>query len=346
MLRLLFALALGFGMVPLAVGTSFGVEQESYTGTTTRPPAADAPLPVVVRPAELPRGPTPEVPWLFENLVHTKRGNTVQLPWTREEARSHLLQLVGRTADGWLVRSFDGGNTKTLWSVREGKRQSITSSSVSEGEVINYRLSRNHQRFLVHRFDGDRTTSISVRDLNNAEVDAHDFAGVGEVLAFSGPELIVNVTDSQRWNVDAHSVVALGVNAAGADIGHGLLFVTDPTTGESGPTSLESPGTPTWTAKMAQIVVSPGGGRVLSRDTRNGSLLTVYNRETGAVRVSFSVRYLASEAPIWESNRSFVFVATVGGLGDRETLVRCRINGSCQRTSAIRPRDTISLPPL
>ncbi len=343
-LPLLPALALGLGMVPVTGGTSFGVGQASHAEMSTGP-TADAPLPIVVRPTELPRGPASKVRWLFENVVHTASGRTVEMPWTRAGARAHSLRLVGRTADGWLVKSFDGGNTWTLWSIRDGKRYSLTSSTPTEGEVVNYRLSRNRQRFLVHGFDGDRTTSISVRDLNNAQVDTQSFPGgwFGNVLAFSGSELIVNVTDTQRWDVDAHSVDALGVDAAGADIGHGLLFVTDPATGESGPTSLESPGTPPWTAKMAQVGVSPGGGRVLSRDTLGGDLLTVYNRETGAVRVSFSVRLLSYDAPIWESNRSFVFIATVNEL---ETLVRCRINGSCQRISAIWPRDTISLPPL
>ncbi len=343
-LPLLPALAFGLGMVPVTGGTSFEVGQASHAGMSTGP-AADAPVPIVVRPTELPRGPASKVRWLVDNVAHTGSGNTVKMPWTREGARAHSLRLVGRTADGWLVKSF-GGNTWTLWSIRDGKRHSITSSSPTEGEVVNYRLSRNRQRFLIHGFDGDRTTSIWVHDLNNAQVDAQSFAGVPDVLAFSGSELIVNVTDTQRWDVDAQSVDPLGVDAAGADIGHGLLFVTDPATGESGPTSLESPGTPPpWTARMAQsqVGVSPGGGRVLSRDTLNGNLLTVYSRETGAVRVSFSVRHLASEAPIWESNRSFVFIATVNEL---ETLVRCRINGSCQRISAIWPRDTISLPPL
>ncbi len=345
-LPLLPALALGLGMVPVTGGTSFGVGQASHAEMSTGP-TADAPPPIVVRPTQLPRGPASKVRWLFENIVHTGSGRTVKMPWTREGARAHSLGLVGRTADGWLVKSFSGNTwTWTLWSIRDGKRHPITSSSVTEGEVLNFRLSRDHQRYLVHVFDGDRTTRIYVRDLNNAPVDTQDFAGVGAVLAFSGSELIVNVTDTQRWDVDAQSVDPLGVDAAGANIGHGLLFVTDPATGESGPTSLESPGTPTWTAEMAQVVVSPGGGRVLSRDSLNGNLLTVYNRETGAVRVSFSVRFLASEAPVWESNRSFVFIAAVGGLGDQETLVRCRINGSCQRISAFRPRDTISLPPL
>ncbi len=341
-LPLLLALALGLGMVPVTGGTSFGVGQASHAGMSTGP-TADAHLPIVVRPTELPRGPASKVRWLYDNVAHTGSGNTVKMPWTREGARAQLLRLVGRTADGWLVKSFDG-DTWTLWSIRDGKRYSLTSSSPTEGEVVNYRLSRNRQRFLVHGFDGDRTTSISVRDLNNAQVDVQrsftDYGGA--VLAFSGSELIVNVTDTQRWDVDAHSVDALGVNAAGADIGHGLLFVTDPATGESGPTSLESSGTPPWTAKMEQVGVSPGGGRVLSRD---GHLLTVYNRETGAVRVSFSVRFLTYDAPIWESNRSFVFIASPRGSSD-ETLVRCRINGSCQRISVFRPYDTISLPPL
>ena len=343
-LPLVAACALGLGMVSVAGGTSLGVGQASHAGMSTGG-TSDAPLPIVVRPARLPRGPASHVRWLFDNVVHTGGGNTVEMPWTPEGARAHHVRLVGRTADGWLVKSF-GGNTWTLWSIRDGKRHAIAHSSATEGEVVDFRLSRNRQRFLVHIFDGDRTTSISVRDLNNVQVDTQDFAGVGNVLAFSGSKLIVNVTDTQRWDVDAQSVDALGVAAAGADIGHGLLFVTDPATGESGPTSFESPGVPPWTAKMAQVEMSPGGGRVLSRDNVDGDLLTVYNRETGAVRASFSVRYLASEAPIWESNRSFVFIAAVNGPGDEEALVRCRINGSCQRISAIRPRDTISLPPL
>lgn len=341
LLPLLPALALGLGMVPVTGGTSFGVGQASHAGMSTGP-TADPPSPIVVRPTQLPRGPASKVRWLYDNVVHTGSGRTVKMPWTSEGARAHSLRLLGRTADGWLVKSH-GGYTWTLWAIRDGKRHPITSTSVTEGEVVNYRLSRDHQRFLVQLYDGDRSTSIYVRDLNNALVDVQDFALVPAVLAFSGSELIVNVRDTQHWDVDAQSVDPLGVDAAGADIGHGLLFVTDPATGESGPTSLESPGTPTWTAEMTQVGVSPGGGRVLSRDTRGEHLLTVYNRLTGEVRVSFSVRFLASEAPIWESNRSFVFIAAVN---ESETLVRCRINGSCQRISAIRPRDTISLPPL
>lgn len=343
-LPILFVLTLGLAIVPASGGTSFGVGQASHAATGTSS-AEETPLPVVVRPTKLPHGPASKVAWLGGNVVHTARGHTVTMPWTRKAARNHLLRLVGHTANGWFVKSFGGGNTWTLWSVRNGKRHEVTSRSVSEGEVVDYRLSRNHQRFLVHVFDGDSTTSMSVRDLNNTQVDAQDFAGGGDVLAFSAKELIVNVRDTRRWEVDARSVEALGVDAAGADIGEDLLFVTDPVTGESGPTSLDNPGTPQWTAQMAQVAVSPRGGRVLSRDANGGDLLTVYNRATGAVRTSFAVRFLASEAPIWESNRSFVFVASTG-LGDREALVRCRISGSCHRISKMRPRDTISLPPF
>jgi hypothetical protein len=300
----------------------------------------------VVRPAELPRGPASEVRWLVGNVVHTGSGHTVEMPWTRSGARAHRLRLVGRTAHGWLVKSFDGGDTWTLWSVRHGRRHAVTSSSVSEGEVVDFRLAHNHRRFLVHRFDGDRTTSISVRDLNNAVVDTQDFDGVGDVLAFGGATVVVNVSDTQRWDVNAQSVDGLGVDAVGANIGEDLLFATDPVTGESGPTSLDNPAAPAWTAKMAGVEVSPGGGRVLGRNTRGGNLLTVYNRTTGAVRASFSVRFLADDAPVWESDRSFVFIAAVNGLGDREALVRCRVSGSCQRISPVQPRDAISLPPL
>ena len=196
----------------------------------------------------------------------------------------------------------------------------------------------------MHSFDGDSTTSISVRNLDNTQVDGQEFADDRDVLAFSGRELVVGATDTQHWDVDAQSVDPLGVDAAGADLRHDLLFVTDPASGESGPTSLVGPGAPAWTAAMRQVVVAPSAGLLLSLGTSRASLLSVRNLETGTVRVSFAVRSLASEAPVWEGDRSFVFIAAVGGLGDRETLVRCRVNGSCTRVSAIRPRDAISLP--
>jgi len=336
-LPLLTVVAFGLGVVP---GT-FGAEQSpsARAGAT-----AHAPSPIVVRPAALHRGSPPVVPWLVDNVVHTGEGRTVTLPWTRAGARRDLVRLVGHISEGWLVKSFDGGDTWTLWSVKAGRRHAITSASVSEGEVVGFRLSDNHRRFLVHSFDGDSTTSISVRNLDNTQVDGQEFADDREVLAFSGPELVVGATDTQHWDVDAQSVDPLGVDAAGADLRHDLLFVTDPASGESGPTSLVGPGAPAWTAAMRQVVVAPSAGRLLSRGTSRASLLSVRNLETGTVRVSFAVRFLASEAPVWEGDRSFVFIAAVGGLGDRETLVRCRVNGSCTRVSAIRPRDAISLP--
>jgi hypothetical protein len=333
-------------MLQCTDGGSFAVTQAPSTRVSAVS-AVDTPAvaPTVVRPGTLPRGPAAKVPWLVDNVVHTAAGRTLTMPWTRSGARAHSLRLVGHTPRGWFVKSFDGGDTWTLWTVRDGKRHRLTSSSVSEGDVVDYRLSHNHRRFLIHRFDGDRSTSISVHDLGSTPLDTQQFGEVGDVLSFSGAEVVVGVTDTQRWNVAALHVEALGVDAAGADLLHDLLFITDPDTGKSGPTSLETPAVPAWTAPMAQVVVSPGGGRALSRDALGGNLLTVRNLATGAVRASFSVRFLSSETPVWESNRSFVFIAFVGGLGDRETLVRCRLSGACQRISRIMPRDTISLPP-
>lgn len=325
--------------VAVVVALGLGAAPEASAGA-----AEVAGSPVVVRPAALHRGSPPRVAWLADNVVHTGDGRSVTLPWSRAGARRHHVTLLGHTADGWLVKSFDGGDTWTLWSVHAGERHKITSASVSEGEIVGFTLSGDRQRFLSLRFDGLDTTTISVRELDNTQLDSRDFVDNGDVLAFSGHELVVGKTDTQRWDVDAPSLTPLGVDAAGADLEHDLLFVTDPVTGESGPTSFDAPGAPAWTAAMAQPVVSPRGGRVLSRDRPRGSLLTVRSVATGAVRASFAVRFLASEAPVWETDRSFVFIASVGGLGDRETLVRCRVDGTCRRVSPIRPRDAISLP--
>ncbi|MCB0909236.1 MAG: hypothetical protein KDB63_19190 [Nocardioidaceae bacterium] len=335
--------ALGLGAAPEAEAASSVVGSRS-THAGIAEVARVAGAPVVVRPGALHRGSPPRVAWLADNVVHTGDGRSATLPWSRAGARRHHVTLLGHTTDGWLVKSFDGGDTWTLWTVKAGKRHEITSASVSEGETVGFVLSGDHQRFLSLRYDGLDTTSMSVRGLDNTQLDSRDFVDNGDVLAFSGHELVVGTADAQRWDVDAQSLSPLGVDAVGADLRHGLLFVTDPATADSGPTSLDAPGTPAWTAAMAQPVVSPRGGRALSRERPRGSLLTVRSVATGAVRAAFAVRFLASEAPVWENDRSFVFIAAVGGLGDRETLVRCRVDGTCRRVSPIRPRDTISLP--
>lgn len=308
--------------------------------------ARQASAPTVVRPGKLPHGRHPAtVPWMIDNIVHSGTGRKVTMPWTAKGARNQHLRLLGKIPGGWLVKSFDGGDRWMLWTVIRGHRTLVTSSSVSEGDIVDFRLARSHHRFLAYYFDGDSSATLSVRTLTNVELDRQDFDGTGTVLDFSGPEAVVSSDDTQRWTVATHTLDPLGLDAAGADLAHNLIFVTDSASGESGPTSLGSPGAPAWTAPIAQPVVSPGGGRVVSRDSRAGDLLTVRSLGTGAVRASFDVRFLSSEQPVWESsNRSFVFIAYVGGLGDREALVRCRLSGKCERISKVTPRDTLSLP--
>lgn len=325
----------------VAAGTSVAAPG---TANTLRREAA----PTVVRPGTLPHThKAAQVPWMIDNVVHMSNGRTVTMPWTRSGARNHHLRLLGKTPAGWLVKSFDGGDRWKLWTVRRGKRTLVTSSSVSEGDIVDFRLARSHHRFIAYYFDGDDSTTLSVRTLANAELDSQSFDGIGDILDFSGPRAVVSSENTQRWTVATKTLDPLGLDAAGADLRHDLLFVTDGTSGESGPTSLDSPGAPAWTAPMAQPVVTQGGGRVVSRDSRGGDLLTMRNVETGAALASFDVRYLSSESPVWESsNRSFVFIAYIGGLSDREALVRCRLSGACERISRITPRDTISLPPV
>lgn len=331
---------------PLLGGLTAGLIALSLTSVPASAVSHAAAGSDVVRPGTLAHGPHARVPWLIDNVVHTGAGAEVTLPWTVRKARSQSLQLVGHVPGGWLVKSFVNGDTWRLWAVHHGSRHPVTATSVTEGEEVDYLLSEHHTRVLVHLFDGDSTTVMSVRTLDDTTVDTQEFAGHADVLAFTGAEAVVGLTDTQRWDVDAHDVQGLGVDAAGADPAHDLLFVTDTTSGESGPTSLEDPGTPDWSAPLAQTVVSPGGGKVLARGERDGDDLVVRRVATGAERASFDVRFMTSAAPVWENNRSFVLLAYVGGLGDRVALVRCRLSGVCQRLSPIAPRDTISLPPV
>ena len=255
--RALSAAALALGLACSAAQLAPSVQAAPLRESASAGQSQPAPPPVVVvRPGQLPRGNHARVAWLHDDVVHTAEGGTVDLPWSKAGARSHGLRLLGHTPRGWFLRDA-GGNTVSAWSARRGERNRVTSGSVSEGEILRFQLAEDRSRFLVHRFDGDRHSSLAVEDLDATLLDLQDFGGVAEVLSFSGSEAVVGVEDTQRWDVGAGTVEDLGRDAAGADLHHDLLFVTDPATGNSGPTSMVAPGEPAWTARMAQVVVSP-----------------------------------------------------------------------------------------
>lgn len=297
----------------------------------------DAGPPIVVKVAKLDRGSHAKVPWLHSNVVHTATGKTVTLPWKPERARDRLRSLLGHTSRGWMLRSSDGEYMQRLWVATHKKRTSLESDGVSGGENINFFLSDDAQRYLTDGSDGE-STSMRVNTLGGAQVASRSFDyEYGWVLDFSGPRAVVGGGSAlaQLWTVDSDTVEDLGTAALTADLAHDLLIAYDPESGESGPTAISAPAEPAWTAPMKEAVVSPGGGRVLSSDPDNLNLLTVRSVETGAVQVSFKIRYRFRAAPVWEDNNSFVLIAQrlENDSDGPKALVRCTLAGTCVRVS-------------
>lgn len=298
--------------------------------------------PVVVRVRDLDRGPRAEVHWRGGNVVHTAGGRKVTLPWTSRAARRAHLELVGATTAGWLVTTFDGGDTTDVWLVKAGRRTHVSDSSVFEGLVLSHGVSDDGSLFYTQTWDEVDDDVIDIEDLAGDEVAGGLFSGDPEVLSFSGPEAVIGTEDTQHLDVATDTVTPLGVDAAGASIVHDLLFVTDEG-GLAGPTSLSDPAAPTWTADMTSIRVSPDATRVLSSPASDDDVIEVRDLATGELERSFDVRWLAS-TPVWETSRSIVFVGYAGGLAEKAALVRCRLSGRCARVSPILLEDDLGLP--
>ncbi len=295
------------------------------------------------------RGPA-GVAWLDGRTLHTPSGGTLDLPWSAAAAEQGSLRLLGHTSGAWLVKDSDGGSWR-VWAVSAGQRTKLFSVGVSEGDIVRMVLSDDHRRVVVSDFDGDATSVVSVHRANGKQVASRTFDGDAAVLDFSGPRVVLGTTDSQLWWINDPgqpdgSVTDLGVDATGASIENNLLLVRDSSTGAVGPTPMDDPGPPSWTAPMKQPRLTPSGRRVVSRPETGSQELEVRALGNGIVLRHFEMRYLSPAGPVWADNHRFAFVGSTTGLGDRERLATCAVKGRCVAHSVVRPRDILSLPPL
>ncbi len=346
-LRRLAVAAAAAVIVPVVIATpAQGSAQGSAPGSSRAGATSSRAVDVVVRLGDLDRRSKPlELAWLVGRVLHRTDGSTLQLPWTVAGARERSLRLLGKTAEGWLVKDFTGDRWN-VWSVSHGERTLLSEHGVTEGDIVGITLSSDRQRYAVRYYSGDPSENlVSVRDLDGDVVASRDFPNDASVLAFSGDRAVIGTADTQVWDVDGDTSEALGRDAGAADLTHGLAFVY--TTGSDvGPTPVDAPDDPTWSAPMVQAEVSPGGGLVLSRPALGHRVFVVRDVETGASVISFRIRYPTGLAALWESDRAFVLVGTVDGLGDKQVLARCTVTGHCARVSAVQSRDTISLPAI
>jgi hypothetical protein len=291
------------------------------------------------------------VDWLDGRVVHTATGELQALPWTEAAARSRHLRLLGHTPHGWLVKDF-GGDTWNVWLSRGGHREKLSSTSVSEGDLVTVALASTGRRYAVSVFDGDAASTVAVHDLHGLTVASHDFVGDGAVLDLSGSRAVISTTDTSLWwytdpdHAGTGSVTDLGADGAAASLANDALLVRDSFSGQVGKTTLSSPGTPDWWATIADPRISPDGFLVVGRLSHGSDLVDLHAMTNGSLLKRIEVDHLASEAPTWATSQAYVLVGATHASGDRERLVRCTAAGRCRGQSAVRPRDQISVPPL
>ena len=207
------------------------------------------------------------IAWLDGRRLHTPRGDVVRLPWTKKQVRTTHPRILGHRPHAWLVKDFTG-DTWNVWAVSGGKRAKLFSVGIADGEEATIVVARDSRRIAVSDFDGSNSALLEVYNGRGDLVASRTFDGDGAVLDFSGPRAVVGTSDTQVWDIDSDSLTDLGVDASGASIDNNLLLVRDSVSGEVGPTPLNNPGTPAWTARMVEPRITPGGGRLVSRADR------------------------------------------------------------------------------
>ncbi len=308
-------------------------------GTTTDRAGGE----VVVRPRALPKGATPAISWLASNVVHTPNGRAHELPWTERRALNRALHLYGRTPSGWVVTDHELGVGSTGWVVAGDTKRALDQDSENNDQHL-WMVARDGSA-LLKREGPVRVTRIS----DGATLGDGDFSGSG-VYDFSGPQALLGVDgDTVLWEPGGDSA-ALGTVAVAGDLLHDVLVVPGSTPGTVGPTTISDPGMPVWSAPLEYVEVSPDGrfllGRVSGGDNAENHL-QVRRLSDGQVVAAFDVRNLWRLTTQWEGPRSIIFLAGRTGLGEVKALVRCRLDGTCNRATAwreLRWIDTVPAP--
>ena len=289
-------------------------------------------------------------PWLDGRVLHTASGDVRTLPWTVAGARSRHLRLLGHTPKGWLVRDFSDSSWN-VWRVRGPHRHKLSSTGVSEGDVVTMALSTKGTRYAVSDFDGDDSSFVVVRDLTGHKVAQRSFAGDGALLDLSRSRAVIGTTATAVWwfadpeHLGTGSVTELGVDGVTASLAHDSVLVRDGGTDDVGPTSLSAPGTPSWSAPLADPRISPDGSRVIGRNGSQPDWLDLRALSDGHLVSRIEVDHVAGQVPSWDTDHAYVVIGATNGTGDHERLVRCTAAGHCRGQSAVRPRGQISLPP-
>jgi len=335
------SLLLALGAVPPS-SASGAVEAGSRT------PKADDPTTRTIVPGALPRGRDAEIDFMQDGVIHTADGTALPIltPVNGEQR-----QLLGDSRKGWLVAVRTGTLSRVI-AVRPGRRSVVvrnTRATNYSDSSVGWRAARDGE--LLISTDFNRGGSYhKVQDLAGRRLGSDDTGGFFNPLdADAGHVVTYRANTFSRlrlidW-VPRTSRTEIAKSASYASLRDDLVFVR--TSGRhSGPTSISAPGTPAWVQPFAPLAVSPDGetaiGHRVSRSAFDSpAILDVRRMSDGALLDSiafgppitednWSITADHEQSVGWESNRRFVFqLHSPSGA----VLVRCRLDGDCQRAS-------------
>ena len=287
--------------------------------------------------ASLARGPAPHMAYLRNGVIHREHGAPIRVGVARAARPS--LQLLGRTSAGWAVVR---GSDDLLMVTAHGTQR--VARVPDWGPFTNsWYLSRDRSRVLVAADEDQAGLELTVFGLDGTRVASRMFPGYPAILDFTGAHVVLSSGTTRVWT-PSHGITRLVARRSTyARWSQDLLFVGRTA---SGPTSLRHPARPPWTTRLQPVDVSPHGRRVLAIEDPNVGGVQQYAvlaRSTGRVLSSWRLPHRYGVALRWENNHAIlVGIDTTRG----QTLVRCRVHGSCRRTLAWSARTTQTQVPI
>jgi hypothetical protein len=289
--------------------------------TATAPPHTD--------PSQLPSGGAPHVTWLGGTTLHTAKGREIGLPFPA--SRAPYLRLLGRSHHSWVVADLGDVQDATSRVVRVRRGHYRTVLNVENYyDRPTYQLARHGDQIATWDYDRGGTTA-SIHSWEGQLLGQRSTEGFSQLLGFDGNEVTFANRKVARWTAGSPPV-PFAESGLLVDAGRDVLFVV---AGKAvGPTSLASPGMPSWTAKFAPRAVSPDGrwvaGYTQASIYEKTRWLEVRSMADGSLQPTTGLHLPPNAALTWEDDDHLL----AGVQSDRgNALVRCSVDGGCERAT-------------
>lgn len=306
-----------------------GAAVSAIGSTAQADPEASRAESTVVQPGTLPGGPRPRVLYQQRRTIHDG-DRTVRI---RGPKRLHL---VGKGRGGYVLVRY-GNYHGHLWRIRPGhkaKRVGTVPDAGYNGGGETYGISMRGNRIayaVPDRAGGDHLyvralpsgKSVRERWLTSSFTSILAYPGSRMVLASGGTRWYSPKTNERR-KISDDTALAVDVDdnvmtvRGGTDSDRfSVVAFDDPDQELSG-----------W-RRGVPLLLSPDGRYVLTR-LGDGRTLKIRRTTTGKVVRSFKAALTITGSARWESNRQVVM--TVRG-SKVAAVVRCNVNGECERAS-------------